>query len=104
MAVIFTRAFVPNGLENEWLQHLRDFDRKHAGCVFQVMIDPAPEKSMAEIIEMCVVEPGLTFQQVFERANTCTICKFGPCQYPPGREKPPADCKLRHLVPDIDAM
>jgi len=68
MAVIFTRAHVPDELANEWLQHLRNFDTKHPGCHFEVMVDPIPGISMRDAVEeMLQVEPPLTFQQYLER-------------------------------------
>jgi len=63
---IFTIAEVPHGLEQAWLQHLRDFDTAHPDCHFVVAAD-ALTHSMAEMVDMLKIEPGLTFQQIFER-------------------------------------
>jgi len=66
-ARIFTVAEVPRDLEQQWLQHLRDFDTAHPDCHFQVMVDAPPSRSLAEMIQMIQLEPGLDFQQIFER-------------------------------------
>jgi hypothetical protein len=63
---VFTVAHVPNELRQAWLQHLRDFDTAHPGCHFEVMAD-APDASVAEMVELLRVEPGLTFQEIIER-------------------------------------
>lgn len=63
---IFTVAEVPRGLEHDWLQHLRDFDIAHPGCHFIVAADVLTA-SMTEMVDMLKIEPGLTFQQIFER-------------------------------------
>jgi len=63
---IFTVAEVPVGLEQQWLQHLRDFDTANPGCHFVVAADMIT-KSMAEMIDMLKIEPGLTFTEIFER-------------------------------------
>ncbi|MBO0717860.1 MAG: hypothetical protein J2P55_11070 [Rhizobiales bacterium] len=39
MTKIVTIAHVPEGLEHEWLQYLRDFDIAHPGCHFEVLTD-----------------------------------------------------------------
>lgn len=65
---IFTRATVPESLQQKWLQHLRDFDSAHPGCHFQVGID-GPETNTADMIRRLQVEPGLTFSKIFERAK-----------------------------------
>jgi len=68
MAVIFTRAHVPDELANEWLQHLRNFDTKHPGCHFEAMIDPTDRTALRDVVEeMLEVDPPLTFQQYLER-------------------------------------
>jgi hypothetical protein len=63
---IFTIAHVTDGLENAWLQHLRDFDTAHPGCHFQVFAD-APDVSTEAMVEMLLVNPDLTFTKVFKR-------------------------------------
>lgn len=63
---IFTIAEVPQGLEQAWLQHLRDFDAAHPECHFVVAAD-APNLSFIEMLEMIKVEPKLTFTEIFER-------------------------------------
>lgn len=66
MSVVFTRATVPDGLEQKWLQHLRDFDTANPGCHFEVFND-TPHLSMNDVIKLVQVEPGLTFTKIFER-------------------------------------
>ena len=66
MTKIFTRADIPERWQQEWLQHLRDFDASHPGCHFEVMAD-APEASLAEIVDMLRVDPALTFTAIWER-------------------------------------
>jgi hypothetical protein len=63
---IFTRATVPDGLSQKLLQHLRDFDAAHPGCHFEVFVD-APNASMADVVRLLQVEPGLDFTKIFER-------------------------------------
>lgn len=63
---IFSVAEVPEELAQAWLQHLRDFDTAHPGCHFQVFAD-APEVSTADVVRMVTVQPGMTFEQYFER-------------------------------------
>ena len=66
--IIFTRAHLPDGLSQKWLQHLRDFDAAHPGCHFEVGVD-GPEEPFAELIRKLTVEPGLTWTKIFERAK-----------------------------------
>lgn len=63
---IFTVAHLMPGLEQAWLQHLRDFDVAHPGCHFEVAAD-APDKTLAEMVELLRVNPELTFQQIMRR-------------------------------------
>ena len=65
---IFTRASVPESLQQKWLQHLRDFDTANPGCHFDVGID-GPEESFADLLKRVHVEPGLTFTKLYERAK-----------------------------------
>lgn len=66
---IFTVAHVPHHLQQAWLQHLRDFDAAHPGCHFEVGID-GPEETIADMIKLLTIEPGLTFTRIFDRAKT----------------------------------
>lgn len=68
---IFTIAEVPQGLEQKWLQHLRDFDTAHPDCHFVVCQD-APDTTMAEMMESLKVEPALTFTEIFKRQSSKT--------------------------------
>lgn len=65
---IFTVAHVPDELQQPWLQHLRDFDSAHPGCHFEVGID-GPEESVADMVKLLRVEPGLTFTKIFARTK-----------------------------------
>jgi hypothetical protein len=65
---IFTVAHVPEALQQKWLQHLRDFDSDNPGCHFEVGID-GPDATIADMVRMLRVEPGLTFTKIFERAK-----------------------------------
>lgn len=64
---VFTIAHVPKELQQQWLQHLRDFDVAHPGCHFEVMMDCAPDISIEEAVARVRVEPTLTFTKIFER-------------------------------------
>ena len=64
MTTIFTRATLPEDLHQKWLQHLRDFDTAHPGCHFEVYVD-VPDASMADVVKLLQVKPGLTFEQFF---------------------------------------
>ncbi len=66
---VFTVAHLPEGLQQAWLQHLRDFDTAHPGCHFEVGVDGTPDASIAEMIEWLQVKPGLSFTQIFERTK-----------------------------------
>lgn len=66
---VFTIASVPEELQQKWLQHLRDFDVQHPGCHFEVAIDAPPDMPLAEIVQKLVLEPALTFQQIFTRGK-----------------------------------
>lgn len=51
-------ADVPDDLAKEWLQHLRDFDVRHPGCVFKVLA-AAPKMSSEALYEVLEgIEPG----------------------------------------------
>lgn len=63
---VFTIAHLTPGLEQAWLQHLRDFDAAHPGCHFEVMAD-TPEMTLREMVERLRVNPDLTFEQIIMR-------------------------------------
>jgi hypothetical protein len=57
---IFTVANVPDGLQQKWLQHLRDFDVANPGCHFEVIADVHPDTPLEEVIEMLSLNPALS--------------------------------------------
>lgn len=65
-APMFVRAHVPFAHLRAFVQHVRDFDVAHPGCHFEIAAD-APDKPLADMIEMLRVEPGLTFTKLFNR-------------------------------------
>jgi hypothetical protein len=65
---IVTRAEIPDGLAQAWLQHLRDFDEKHPGCHFQVVA--RGEISTAEMMKMLQITPSFDSIAVIERDST----------------------------------
>jgi hypothetical protein len=65
---IFIRAHLAPGLEQKWLQHVRDFDIANPGCHFEVMHDT--EVTLADAMEMLQITPGLTFMEIFERKRS----------------------------------
>jgi hypothetical protein len=84
---IFITAHIPSGLEQAWLQHVRDFDTAHKGCHFEIPIE-APDISLREALEKLRVDPALTFTKIFERKSkedtnkdpmdvNCTCLKLG---------------------------
>jgi hypothetical protein len=50
MTKIVTVAHIPEALEGQWLQHVRDFDVAHPGCHFEVLADSP--LTVAEITDM----------------------------------------------------
>lgn len=63
---VFTIAHVPSGLEQAWLQHLRDFDVANPGCHFEVIAEP-PAASFTEIVDMLRVSPSIPIQTILDR-------------------------------------
>lgn len=66
MAVVHIKCQISDELLQPWLQHLRDFDIIHPGCKFEILAD-VPDLTFAEMLEKVRIEPGLTFQQIYER-------------------------------------
>lgn len=66
MTKVFITADIPAGLEQAWLQHVRNFDVAHPGCHFEIAQD-APNMTIMEAVEKLRIYPGLTFAEVFER-------------------------------------
>ena len=56
---IVTIVEIPDELAQEWFQHIRDFDIRHAGkCQFTALAH-SPDKSTEEMSEMLNVKPPL---------------------------------------------
>lgn len=68
MSKIFTLAHLTPELEQQWLQHLRDFDTAHPGCHFEVCVE-GPEVEFADALKLLRVEPGLSFSKIYHRAK-----------------------------------
>ncbi len=66
---IFTVAHIPSELQQAWMQHLRDFDTAHPGCHFEVGIEDGPDLTMEQTLARMVIEPKLTFTQIFKRTK-----------------------------------
>lgn len=55
---VYVEAEVPDELWQAWLQHVRDFDTAHPGCVFKVLAS-APEMSVEAVCgALAEVVPG----------------------------------------------
>ena len=54
---IYCMAEVPDELGQAWLQHLRDFDTRHPGCVFKVLA-LSPEMGVEAMRGAAEVIPG----------------------------------------------
>jgi len=68
MARIYTRATVPDELEQRWLQHLRDFDRAHPGCHFEVVVE-SETMSIHDLMHAIDVNPKLDYQLFLKRKD-----------------------------------
>lgn len=64
--VFLVRATVPQELANLYIQHLRDFDKRHAGCHLEIMLEDSGI-TLTEALELILRQPGLTFQEVILR-------------------------------------
>lgn len=58
---IHTIATVPDGLEQAWLQHLRDFDTAHPECHFAVVLE-GETKTIADVMKAVKVDPPFAHQ------------------------------------------
>lgn len=63
---IFTVAHVPESLAQAWLQYMRNFDKAHEECHFEVIAD-APNLTLGEMVEILKINPNLTFEQIIMR-------------------------------------
>ena len=60
---IFTLADIPDDLAQAWLQHMRDFDVRHAGkCSFSAFVSD-PNKDVKEMRELLNLRPPLTMKK-----------------------------------------
>jgi len=63
MTKIVTVAHIPDGLEHEWLQYLRDFDLAHQGCHFEVLADtPQSVDDIVKVLQR--VDPGFNITTI----------------------------------------
>jgi hypothetical protein len=72
MTEIRTTAYVHSGLEQKWLQHLRDFDSANPGCHFKVNV-ASPEATMEDVIDMLTIAPGLEVVEILSRDDIETM-------------------------------
>jgi hypothetical protein len=63
---VFVIAHVPDDLDKEFIQHVRNFDVAHPNCHFEIGVE-GPDMSLVEMIERLRVEPELTFTKIFNR-------------------------------------
>ena len=63
---VFIICHLTEGLEQTWLQHLRDFDMANPGCHFEVAAD-VPDMPISKAVEMVQINPALDFAAIFER-------------------------------------
>jgi len=68
LARIFTRATVPDELEQAWLQHLRDFDAAHPGSHFEVVVE-SETKGIKDVMHAIDVNPKLDYQLFLRRKD-----------------------------------
>ena len=61
MAVIYTKAIVPDDMQQAWLQHLRDFDVAHTGCHFEVVME-SETKTVGDLMRSVDIHPPLDWQ------------------------------------------
>lgn len=55
---ITTVAEIPEGMAHKWLQHLRDFDTAHPGCIFRIVIAD-DDSTTDDILKVLDVDPPL---------------------------------------------
>ena len=66
---VFIIGTVPRQLEKRFLQYVRDFDTYNPGCHFELGIEPPPDTTLREAVELMRVNPSLTFSQIFQRRS-----------------------------------
>ena len=66
MVIIYTKATVPDGLEQAWMQHLRDFDTAHPDCHFEVVLE-GETKTIADVMKAADIHPKLDWQLFLKR-------------------------------------
>jgi hypothetical protein len=91
---IFCRAHVPRGLEQAWLQHLRDFSIAHPGCHFDVAIEDSGIPVNRENVVMGLTHNARVFPidlaisfAIGQWACDCgrlnpENCQEDPCRFP----------------------
>jgi hypothetical protein len=66
---VFTVAHLPPDLARAFVQYVRNFDVEHPGCHFEIGADCPTDLSLSEMVEMCVIDPALSFAKLFKRGN-----------------------------------
>ena len=61
MSVIHIKAIVPDALDQEWLQHMRNFDASHAGCHFEIVME-SETKTVGDLMRTVDIHPALDWQ------------------------------------------
>lgn len=59
-------AHVIEGLEQTWLQHMRDFDTAHPGCHFEIVFS-APDLTMEQLVAKMQIDPPLDVGAILKR-------------------------------------
>lgn len=76
---IYVMAEVPDELGQAWLQHLRDFDVAHPGCVFEVLAS-APEMGVEAMRAALEVAPGFPEIRVVRWPERSEGVQRGPAE------------------------
>jgi hypothetical protein len=86
--IIVTQAKIPDDLAKEWLQHLRDFDTKHAGCHFEVMMQTGRVVPVMDMLRALEVNPKLSVMAAFKKlAEREKRTSTGPAHTRPTRAR-----------------
>jgi hypothetical protein len=68
MAVIHTKAILPDEMVQAWLQHLRDFDTAHPGSHFEVTAE-SEGKTVGDLMRSVDIHPPLEWQFTARRKD-----------------------------------